>query len=65
MVRDDNRRNRGNDLICNNPLDASQIYSVTPNVPEKCGAQLRQAWPAFLELATTLGDHLNPRGQVW
>jgi hypothetical protein len=65
MVRDDDRRGRGNDLICNNPLDASQIYSVTPNVPDKCGAQLRQAWPAFMELARTLGDHLNPRGQVW
>ena len=65
MVRDDNRRGRGNDLMCNQPLDATQIYSVTPNVPEKFGAQLRQAWPAFLDLAKTLGDHLNPHGQVW
>ncbi|MFC4072611.1 hypothetical protein [Actinoplanes subglobosus] len=65
VVRDDNRRGRGNDLICNNPLDATQVYSTTQNVPEKLGAQLRQAWPAFQDLARTLSDHLNPHGQVW
>jgi hypothetical protein len=65
VVRDDNRRGRGNDLICNNPLDATQIYSTTQNVPERFGVQLRQAWPAFQELARTLAEHLNPHGQVW
>ncbi|GIE82989.1 hypothetical protein Aph02nite_89390 [Actinoplanes philippinensis] len=65
VVRDDNRRGRGNDLVCNNPLDATQVYSTTQNVPEKLGAQLRQAWPAFQELARTLAGHLNPSGQVW
>ncbi|WP_430787325.1 hypothetical protein [Actinoplanes sp. G11-F43] len=65
VIRDDTRRGRGNDLICNQPLDATQIYSVTQNVPDKLGVQLRQAWPAFLDLAKTLGDHLNPNGQVW
>ncbi|SDT32562.1 hypothetical protein [Actinoplanes derwentensis] len=65
VVRDDTRSGRGNDLICNQPLDATQIYSVTQNVPEKMGVQLRQAWPAFLDLATTLSSHLNPDGQVW
>jgi hypothetical protein len=65
MVRDDNRRGRGNDLVCNNPLDATQVYSTTQNVPDKFGVQLRQAWPAFLELEKTLRDHLNPAGQVW
>jgi hypothetical protein len=65
VVRDDNKRGRGNDLICNNPLDATQVYSTTQNVPERFGGQLRQAWPAFQELAKTLADHLNPHGQVW
>lgn len=65
VVRDDTRRGRGSDLICNQPLDATQIYSVTQNVPEKLGVQLRQAWPAFMDLAKTLADHLNPTGQVW
>ncbi|WP_433795778.1 hypothetical protein [Actinoplanes sp. CA-252034] len=65
VVRDDNKRGRGNDLICNNPLDATQVYSTTQNVPERLGTQLRQAWPAFEELARTLAGHLNPHGQVW
>lgn len=65
LVRDDTRRGLGNDLICNHPLDATQIHHVTPDVPDRLGVSLRQAWPAFTDLARTLRDHLNPAGHVW